>query len=294
MLMVLMRGLQPAYDLLVATLRVKEDLTLDQVADHCRDAEEQRAMAREEESVHWIDKEQQQKKNTGAREQGGGGAGGSNPTSKCHLCNKPGHLMFDCKLLPATAVKCTNCRRVGHLPSTCRRGAGGNRSYGRSGRFDRKATNEEVMAAIARQEADQQRGDDSDGEWSALMVDVREDTAMSTSVLGSWSSGPPRWVLDTGATRHMSNDCRMLLQLKNIERTVVRAANNATIDIKQGGDSRVHCDNGSQLVLRDVPYHASLAVPLMSVVRVVDSGAEVTFTKEAAIVSKDGFIIMKA
>jgi len=294
MLMVLMRGLQPAYDLLVATLRVKEDLTLDQVADYCRDAEEQRAMAREEESAHWIEKEQQQKQQTVSREQGGGGAGGSNSTSKCHLCNKAGHMMFDCKLLPASAVKCTNCRRVGHVPSTCRRGAGGNRSHGRNSRFDRKATNEEVMAAIARQESDQQRGDDSDGEWSALMVDVREDTAMSTSALGSWSTGPPKWVLDTGATRHMSNDSRMLLQLRNIERTVVRAANNATIDIKQGGDSRVHCSDGSPLVLRDVAYHKTLAVPLMSVVRLVDSGAEVTFTKQAAIVSKEGVVIMKA
>ncbi len=78
-------------------LRVKEDLTIAQVADYCRDAEEQRAMAREEESAHWMDKEQQSKQQTVQRDQGGGGARGSNSNSKCHLCNKSGHMAGSCR-----------------------------------------------------------------------------------------------------------------------------------------------------------------------------------------------------
>jgi hypothetical protein len=299
LLLAMLKGLPPSFESLVASLRLKDDLTLDVAADYCRDHEELRQQTKEVEA-HFV------KAGGGGRgnkrfgnSHSGGGAGasslqgGGKPKGNCFLCNQGGHVMFDCTRLPSSAVKCTQCRRVGHTKENCRRGERRVRFEGGANKSPKQASEEEMAAALAREHEDETHSAYSEDDWAALAYEEPAAAAALSAVtteraLGAWSQGPPTWILDTGATRHLSNNKKMLHDLGAIEPVTMRAANNETLVLREGGSARVTCDNGGSLELRDVAYDSSLAANLLSVSHLTDSGATVIFDqKEARIVRNE-------
>jgi transposase InsO family protein len=319
LLLVLLRGLPPSWEMLVHALNMKETLTLDEAAAHCRDLEENRALNRDEEAAaHYVraayhtqgsssqrprdrSPAQQAASSSNARNGGGGRGhhgGGGGAKGKCHLCNKSGHLMFDCSLLPKTALKCTVCRRVGHEATECR-----NRRGHAPRRPPVEASEDEVAAAIAREEAAQREGEEE--EWGAYAAELpqQEERALSAAhsplphVPGTsaWQRGPPAgWILDTGATRHLSNTRTALQDVRAIPPVTVRAANNETLTLREGGEARLPCARGGDVVLQDVAYGSELAANLLSVARLADAGAQVLFTRTEAQVIRGGRVVARA
>jgi hypothetical protein len=154
-----LNGLPESYNLVVHTLQAKNGVTLEDIAEACRDYQETAKLRMEKEETANFAKEQAWQKQGGRdRRRGAGqeqqksnshvstGAGAAGPSSssssgnvsrltgmKCHLCSKLGHVMFDCPNIPREALKCTSCRRLGHVEAGC------NRGRERRGRFQQGA-----------------------------------------------------------------------------------------------------------------------------------------------------------
>ena len=196
MLFVMLEGLPPAYELLVHTLRMKEDLTLEEAAEFCRDFQERKPNSnpREEATAHFAgadrragggsnparpqqDSRQNFRDRDGSQQQQQQQQQPPRPDRACTLCNQTNHLMFDCPKLPSTALKCSTCRIVGHSDSTCRRLAGRSsnerRRFGQSGRQNnRSGSDGQHLAAATTHDEDHNDRDDGFGDdhedWSAF------------------------------------------------------------------------------------------------------------------------------
>jgi hypothetical protein len=303
LLLAMLKGLPSSFDSIVSSLRLKQDLTLDEAADYCRDHEELRQQTKEVEANFVKTAGGGRGGKRGGFTQGGSGAGGSSvqgggkPKKNCFLCNQGGHVMFDCPRLPSSAVECTQCRRVGHTKENCRRGDRRVRFEGGANKPPKQASEEEMAAALAREHEDETHSAYSEDDWVALAYEEPAAAAALSAVtteraLGAWSQGPPTWILDTGATRHLSNNKKMLHDLGAIEPVTMRAANNETLVLREGGAALVTCDNGGSLELRDVAYDPSLAANLLSVSRLTDSGATVIFDQQGARVIRNGRVVL--
>lgn len=316
MIHVLLEGLAPGYAVLVESLKMSTDLELEDVLERCRDYQERRTIQKQE-AAHFARPEQngggqrQQGRGGGGQyagrqqqqQRGGGGGGGGaqqqsapssqqpqqQPSRACHVCSKTTHLMFDCPSLPTTALKCTRCRRLGHLEKDCR-------SFVRPRRDEFVASAEHAPV----QEEDPE-------EWSAFAVtsslqpDQEEHNSPEPShqallaphfpAASAWSNGPPKirgLVMDTGATVHMSCEKAIMMNVRSIHPVTVRVANDQTIVLEQGGDVRLRGEGKATLLLKDVVHDSSLAANLISVSKLVDSApdVEVIFTQSDARVTR--------
>lgn len=98
-------------------------------------------------------------------------------------------------------------------------------------------------------------------------------TALATSDRNNYS-----WVVDTGATRHMTKDNYDLKNAKLPTTKEVRVANNETIKIDRVGDLK--CKIGQEstaITLSDVHYIPKLCVNLLSISQIVKKGFNVIF-----------------
>lgn len=326
MIYVVLEGLTPMYDTLVETMRMSPDLVLEEVTERCRDFQERRANAKEE-AAHFAGRSEQQEQAPWSRQHGRGGGGQRQqnapqqsrngngnfaPASEqqmrgCHLCSKTTHLMFDCPSIPSSALKCNKCRRIGHVDATCRSSNGSNQRSSRGG-FGRQhsgssrgANDREFAASAQRQELVEE-----EEEWSAFAEQVPMDLpvpqeqkqvvehqAMATLVpTSAWKNGPPKLrglVVDTGATVHMSCERTIMTSLKSVPPVTVRVANNQTVTLREGGDVKLQGEGKNTVLLKDVVYDPSLAASLLSVVKLIDSGCEVTFKRAFAEVTRGKF-----
>ena len=335
MIYVVLEGLTPMYDTLVETMRMSPDLVLEDVTERCRDFQERRTNAKEE-AAHFAGRADQQEQYSMVQRQGrdhrGGGQRQHNGPQQsrgghgsfaaaseqqqqppqqqhmriCNICSKTTHLMFECPLLPASAMKCTRCRRLGHTDANCRSSGGANQRGGR-GAFgqhprggpasSRGASDREFAAA-----ADRQESVEEEEEWSAfaerVVTDLPSQPQEHKKVVeqqallaptSAWQNGPPKLrglVVDTGATVHMSCESTIMTGLKSVAPVTVRVANNQTVTLREGGDVRLRGEGKNTVLLKDVVYDPSLAASLLSVVKLVDSGCEVTFKTSFAEVTR--------
>ena len=317
MIHVVLEGLTPAYDTLVETMRMSSDLDLEEVAERCRDFQERRANAKEE-AAHFGRIEQNDNDSNSWQRQGRGGRqnfqqqrGSPAPAQEqhqqnqsqraCYLCCKTTHVMFDCPLIPSSALKCTRCRRLGHVDAKCPARSGFGQRGGRGG-FGQQRGGPSMQRgdrdfAAAAEEVEEEE------EWSAfaqivpnLSAHQEEKQPEQQAMLAPhlplnciWQRGPPKLrglVVDTGATVHMSCESGIMTQLKPIAPITVRVANNQTVTLREGGDVKLRGEGKASVLLKDVVYDPSLAASLLSVVKLVDSGAEVNFRKAFAEVTR--------
>ena len=292
-----LNGLPESYNLVVHTLQSKNGLTLDDICESCRDYQETAKLKIEKEETANFVKEQAWKQQ-GGRGRGAGqdqkhynngsGSGSSSsaphaaPVVKCHLCSKSGHVMYDCPMLPKDAIKCTSCRRLGHSEAACNSRNGGRRG-GRGG-FPPRVPNSSKDAAdyVGTEEE----------EWSNFAQEVEEDAGLvvladaATPLLGAWSNGRPEaaWVLDSGASRSMVRDAKLLKNIKQTSTVNVRTAGGHVVSLDQAGAATLAGVDGVALTMKNVMHSPALATNLLSVAAVVDANTEVTFRAKDAVV----------
>ena len=195
MLFVLLEGLPSAYELLVHTLRMKEDLTLEEAAEFCHDFQERRPSANSRETTEAVahfaserpsydqrgdgprsGRQQQDNRQSTNRNGGAQQPQQSRSDRACTLCNRTDHLMFGCPELPRTALKCNGCRAVGHTDAVCRRQNSrsndrrrpANGYQPRSNNYSRNGTADHLAAAASRDHDHRGDGYNDDEEWSAF------------------------------------------------------------------------------------------------------------------------------
>lgn len=104
---------------------------------------------------------------------------------------------------------------------------------------------------------------------------------------GSISTSTNSWIIDSGASSHLTAEKDSLSDYSSV-RAKITVANKETLDIKGTGNVNIklgnNLGNGS---IEDVKYIPGLAANLLSVSKVTDKGSVVVFSKNSCQVFKE-------
>ncbi len=117
-------------------------------------------------------------------------------------------------------------------------------------------------------------------------------TSMSATSLAlrSSSSHHSEWILDGGATDHYVCDKKLLINVRMlpIARSIITANGSSTCTIS--GTAMMYTNDNQQVSLNNVLYVSDFNVNLISVYRIVETGANVTYSSDKAIITRDEII----
>jgi transposase InsO family protein len=111
-----------------------------------------------------------------------------------------------------------------------------------------------------------------------------EDANYAFHAVTNSSTKSQTWVLDSGATRHMNSNMKTMHNIQDIkphENRYAILANNEKIELIKKGDTKV-----GNVLLKDVVHTPQFAANLLSVAKITDTNASVTFYKTNAIVRR--------
>lgn len=212
-------------------------------------------------------------------------------------------------------ITCFGCRRRGHVQSHCRssgsggasrgQGRGAARGHGGPGRSGRQAGHSRgaVRNSAPRFPArDMERrsvranpGGTNDDDLSdgthALSAVAGERTIGSGLRAGAVTASAEVWVVDSGASHHMTGKLPMLREAERISPLRFHMANGDTRPATHSGKVLTHAttSTGTQpLVLTNVLVVPGLATNLFSVPRAARNGAHVAFTAEGVSLTAGG------
>jgi ribosomal protein L12E/L44/L45/RPP1/RPP2 len=309
LLQILFNGLPEAYETLVDSLTVYESLTFDEACVFILDRQERINIKRgkikqqEEEQASYAqargDQSRSGDQNRRARGRGrgrytqSGSAAASSAAGKrnrtCFTCEKPGHIAYYCHL-NANAKKCANCRIIGHATEDCYYGTGstGTGTGNGHGNGTGHGMNTGMLATAAHE------AEECDVVFSA------SEHAYHVNI-----TTPESWIVDTGATRHITNSKLGMNNIKKLNSPIeLTVANNEKVLLSEVGSAVVKVSNGQAgstgtgtgdgtIKLNEVSYAPTFKSNLMSVAKMVDTGAEVLFTKDKAVVTKNGKVLLE-
>ena len=113
---------------------------------------------------------------------------------------------------------------------------------------------------------------------------ITSDRAFSAT-----SSNDNEWVLDGGSTRHYTGSKGLLTGIRKLQQTRTTITGNGTSPYNLVGDAVVEV-SGKTIQLKDVAYIPGFNANLISVSKMVDGGAIVTYGKEKAIVTHNNTV----
>jgi hypothetical protein len=96
-------------------------------------------------------------------------------------------------------------------------------------------------------------------------------------------SGYDTWILDSGASRHLSGEFSLLHNVEKDESLTVHCADGMLLRSQSRGDALVNL-KGFCIVIRNVFYVPGLKVNLLSVSQMVSTGNEVIFQGDVALI----------
>jgi transposase InsO family protein len=186
---------------------------------------------------------------------------------KCYYCNKPGHLSMECKKKASDMA-----RQVG--------GQGGGHAWLRGGN-----------QPAAGQQPQQQRP-------AALLSRGVFGRELALTAAASAPSSFQEWVLDSGASRHITNDLSLLHKPRSLDEEVcITFGNMEQTKATAVGDVALKGITGASVPLvwlTDVLFVPGASSNLLSVPQAVKKGVEFSFTADGCVVSKRGYTIAEA
>lgn len=94
-----------------------------------------------------------------------------------------------------------------------------------------------------------------------------------------------QWVLDGGASRHYTGNKELLHDIRKLDKPITTVTANGKSQFRLVGKVSMKT-KGKTLLLNDVAYVPGFDVNLMSVTKIVDSGANVLYTKKKAEIQR--------
>lgn len=175
----------------------------------------------------------------------------------------------DAKVLKVAAkrgVQCNNCHKFGHKWRQCKQLT---KRYG---------------------EGSSQSDDDDICENNAALF--QDDASDDDFAFGVNEGSAGQWIVDSGATTHICadrNSFESLEQLRGDTPKTVTVADGKSAKVKGVGSCRLHCygqgDTERNITLSNVLFVPDLNTNLVSVARLVDKGATVTFDKKKCTIT---------
>lgn len=304
---VLFKGLPDAYASIISSLKVldqQNQLTFQIATQHIKDYQElmkTREKTKTGESANYL--RDRNDRNRGYSQRGRGGAShrghgsnrghfsgrennynqnsndnnknfsrdGNKPRVVCQHCKKPGHQEEDCWSKQNNSkdkiIHCHNCGEPGHIAKGCRTG----------GKKDEKS--------YQGKEGDGSDTDSEEYDYAGHVADLEDKLTVNYA----GESASTRWILDSGCTSHFAQNVNLLRKVKDLPcPTTVNVANQSTVEVTQGGKSLLKGEGGKMITIEEVKHAPQFSDNLLSVSRLVNNGATVTFTSKEAVVEKDG------
>lgn len=256
-LLVLFRGLPMEYQPTIQALKVNKSLTFEDACDHIRDCQE--SMKSNEVRFNGAATAHY---THGSKEQGGNQLKYRKTyNNKCFTCGKPGHNFYQCSK-NKDAKKCSHCNMLGHTLEECRK--------------KNKTKSNDVSVSLL---------------MSAMKVTEGDNTAINQLKFKS------SWILDSGATHHLTNDRAQMFNVKRLSRgemIQLTTASGNVIEIEEMGCVKYKAKHSDQdITLNNVCYAPNLATNLISVSTIVNSGAQVRFGQQSATIHKNGKMVLE-
>lgn len=201
---------------------------------------------------------------------------------RCERCGSVDHIRVDCK---HKDPKCFNCNQFGHIASGCteprkRRGEASQATKRQSRRSDSKSPRRNRQRSASRSPATKVRRHRS-------LTPRREKGKQHDICL--YSNAPKyehtleKFVVDSGATSHLTNSRMIFTSLNNQVKGIVGCANKnpkADLHIQGQGNVTVELKNGKRIELQKVIYAKDLSRNLLSLKKFTEQGLCVYLDKE--------------
>ena len=197
--------------------------------------------------------------------------GSANP---CFCCGSTLHLFAKC---PKKELSCNVCKKKGHLAHMCSSG-------GHASATTHKATVDQPSTSGGTPKKVQFTGVTKKA--SALKNSHEAMTAEIVEVEAGEICNVSRneWLADSGASRHICNDLRMLWDVRQLPEPIIVRQLVGEVPVVQSGTVKIQCENECgevvQIDLHDALYVPDLRVNLFSIQRMRQASIRLQYSSE--------------
>ena len=279
----ILSGLLPEYNVIRTTLENMEELSLVDVTARLLSHESLNKR------ISFVNRQQNQGR---ANQASGSGAGHPaanfvkkgkfqkkkvNPTwekkkNLCFKCGEEGHKSWECKQGDAETKKkiCYNCKQEGHLRANCPEYQANQSTFN---------SNSGVSEDMDQDDSNPKRKK-SNRKFAAVARLVVSPLARRASLQDQMTSRSA-WIIDSGATHHMTNQLEALVEVKELtDPKEVSLADHSMVGVTMEGTVPLKLRHGGSTVqfdLGEVLYVPDLANNLFSVAHAMECGISVLF-----------------
>ena len=188
-------------------------------------------------------------------------------------------------------ITCYNCGRPGHISTECyskkRQHNNTNNNIGNNHAATSSSTSDSSPTPTSSDNNKQNKKPRI--EHAYVIISSSSSSSSSSSTAMSSSSGNViYWILDGGATDHYACDKSVLRNIRRLPESKIITTANDTSTCHMIGNSVLNIGNNHVITLTDVHYMSDFKANLMSVPRIVESGAVVKYEKNSASIIRNG------
>lgn len=187
---------------------------------------------------------------------------------RCKKCNKVGHLTRSCKYNNYNnSMKCFKCNQIGHIAKNC------NRVFCK---ICKKNNHTEKDCFFRKRQVEDKSKNATVSFLTCSDLDHNKDRINS------------HWIVDSGATTHLTNDKTLLTDCKETDIKILVAKDKACMYANVTGKVKT-----KDVILNDVLYVPELTKNLLSVKAITERGGQIKFNENRVEIFKDKIKIME-